>query len=242
MRQVIKIITVFFSFFLMLFLAYALRPIQMNDIFPVQVEMNDSLILEQVNLQRTSKGYSALTMNEKLSLAARNKLEDMFINQYFEHTSPDDREASDLVNDAGYRFIVVGENLIQGVFTDEKDVVRVWMNSPGHRDNIMNRNYIETGVASRYGQFSGRNVFMSVQIFAVPASVCPEIDPIIIEEIEILESKLEILRLSIEEEKKRPVYNALVREYNEHISTLTVLVENHNRIVDLQRECFSAYK
>ena len=66
----------------------------------------------------------------------------------FEHTSPSGVDPGKLVQSYGYDYIVAGENLILGNFSSEKEVVQDWMNSPGHRANILNGSYKRTGVAA----------------------------------------------------------------------------------------------
>src|SRR3989344_4089272 len=97
--------------------------------------------IKATNAARASNGLPPLVENSKLDTAARAKVADMFELQYFEHVSPTGRNVSNLVKDVQYEFIAVGENLALGNYKDDQDLVTAWMNSPGHRANILNSRY-----------------------------------------------------------------------------------------------------
>ena len=99
----------------------------------------------------------------------------MFLKQYFEHNSPSGITPADLVTSVGYKYKVTGENLALGDFKDEKDLVDAWMNSPGHKANILNVDYTEIGVASGLQKYRDwGTTWMSVQEFGKPMPVCDE--------------------------------------------------------------------
>lgn len=210
-------------------------------IFPNK-NMENSVILDYVNMERDLLDTNLLVFNDKLNAAAKKKLDDMFAKGYFEHVSPEGIEAANLVSDASYEFITVGENLIQGLFKDEQEVVKFWMNSPGHRKNIINENYIETGIASGYGEFGDKELFMSVQIFAVPLSICPPPSNQLTQNIEEKEQRLEVLKINMKTEDNILEYNKMVTEHNNILDELIPMIEEYNNKVKEQEECFSTYK
>lgn len=235
--------TVVFLFLVSLFLLfYAVGFDFLVDVFPVERDLKNEVILEEVNKHRMVKDIPSLILDDSLSAAAEEKLKDMFLKEYFDHISPEGEDISLAVKRKEYEFITVGENLIQGVFKDEKDVVDMWMDSPGHRENIVGRQYKETGIASGYGELFGRNVFVSVQIFATPLSVCPEVDDLLPERINEKEKKIENLRLKIDIEERMDTYNALVREHNNLVSEISLLIEEYNEMIREQEECFLKYR
>jgi hypothetical protein len=118
----------------------------------------------------------ALVENKLLDLAAANKVKDMFSGQYFEHLSPGGRDATYFVGGAGYEYISIGENLAMGDYEDDADLLKAWMESPSHRENILKPGYKEIGVAVGYGTFQGRKTWLAVQEFGIPKSACPAID------------------------------------------------------------------
>jgi len=133
-------------------------------------------ILEQTNVHRATEKLAPLTGSATLNQAAANKIDDMFAQQYFEHISPDGRGPSDVVDGVQYHYIRVGENLALGNFASDAALVQAWMDSPGHRANIMNGGFEELGIAARRGQFEGRSTWLAVQTFAKPLSSCPGVD------------------------------------------------------------------
>lgn len=134
--------------------------------------LNPAVILTITNDYRRQEGLVDLTANTLLAQAANTKAKDMIDNQYFEHTSPTGVTPSQLVTASGYQFRSTGENLAMGDFTDEKDLVDAWMASPGHRANILNKDYTEIGVSADLGNFESRTTWFSVQEFGRPAPNC----------------------------------------------------------------------
>lgn len=133
-------------------------------------------VLTETNRQRATEQLPPLTGNAVLNQAAQNKVNDMFAQQYFEHVSPDGRGPDDVVDAVGYEYIRVGENLALGNFVSDAALVQAWMDSPGHRANIMNDGFEELGIAVGRGQFEGDTVWLAVQTFAKPLSSCPAVN------------------------------------------------------------------
>lgn len=102
-------------------------------------------VITLVNDQRAANGLAPLTANEKLSDVARAKSQDMHDNNYFSHTSPTYGSPFDMLKTFGFRFKAAGENIAMGQSTPQK-VVTAWMNSSGHRANILNSAYTQIGV------------------------------------------------------------------------------------------------
>lgn len=109
-------------------------------------------ILVLCNRERAKAGKEALVMNETLRLSARYKSNEMLQYNYFEHKSPiTGFSAWDIARTYGYKFTAFGENLymVQGLGKakiEAATIVDAWMNSPGHRANILNGNYNKIGV------------------------------------------------------------------------------------------------
>lgn len=129
-------------------------------------------VISITNDYRRQNGLTDLTLNSLLTTAANTKSKDMIDNQYFEHISPSGVTPSQLVTVSGYQFRSTGENLAMGDFTNEKELVDAWMASPGHRANILNKDYTEIGVDASLGNFEARETWFSVQEFGRPAPDC----------------------------------------------------------------------
>ena len=102
-------------------------------------------VLVLVNKQRAANGLSGLTLSAGITNIARAKSQDMHDKNYFSHTSPTYGSAFDMLKDANITYRAAGENIAKGYATPEA-VVIAWMNSTGHRANILNKNYTQLGV------------------------------------------------------------------------------------------------
>ncbi len=103
-------------------------------------------VLDLVNAERASHGCGPLKINALLSQAAERESRDMVQGHFFNHTEPDGTTPGDRVKGTGYIYQMIGENI--EVNTEEPgDAVVTWMNSPGHRANILTCAFRETGIA-----------------------------------------------------------------------------------------------
>lgn len=148
-------------------------------------------VLTATNSQRVDHNLPSLAADTTLNEAAKHKLDDMFAQQYFEHISPDGRGPSDVVDAVGYEYIRVGENLALGNFTSDSDLVQAWMDSPGHRANILHTGFDAIGIAVGQGMFEGHRTWLAVQTFAKPLSSCPGVDTTLQKKIATLQTSLE---------------------------------------------------
>lgn len=98
-----------------------------------------------VNVERAKAGLPALSINWQLARVARYKSQDMVNNNYFSHTSPTYGSPFDMIRAFGISFTAAGENIAMGQ-TSPQSVMTAWMNSSGHRANILNPNYTQIGV------------------------------------------------------------------------------------------------
>jgi len=102
-------------------------------------------VVELTNAERTKQGLPALKIDTELSKVARIKSEDMQKNNYFDHNSPTYGSPFDMMKKFGISYTSAGENIAQGQRTPE-EVVQAWMNSAGHRANILNNGFTHIGV------------------------------------------------------------------------------------------------
>lgn len=102
-------------------------------------------VIRLVNVERTKAGLKALTEDWELSRVARYKSQDMHDLRYFSHTSPTYGSPFDMMKAFGIHYRTAGENIAMGYRTPAA-VVQGWMNSPGHRANILNASYTKIGV------------------------------------------------------------------------------------------------
>jgi uncharacterized protein YkwD len=198
------------------------------------VVLLQSKIIEETNLQRQQNGgLPALKENLKLNEAAAAKTNDMFLNQYFEHVSPSGVGPGDLAQRYGYDYIIEGENLILGNFASEKEVVQNWMDSPGHRANILNNRYTEIGVAVVKGKYKGETVWIGVQEFGLPLSTCSAPNTALKNQIDSEKAQLDELALQLDAKKNQiestnkhsPIYSQMIDNYNQTVAEYNALAE-----------------
>jgi uncharacterized protein YkwD len=102
-------------------------------------------VLELTNAERAKAGLKPLTLNNQLAQAAQGHSDSMAADDFFSHTGADGSDVSDRVQDTGYQYSHAGENIAAGQKT-AAEVVQGWMDSPGHRANILNADYTEIGI------------------------------------------------------------------------------------------------
>ena len=123
---------------------------------------NNEHLLKYTNINRLENNLPALKLNEQLSQSAKMKCNDMVTRDYWSHNTPDGQEPWGFLDTQGYRYVAAGENLAYG-FIDESDTIQSWMNSEGHRANILNPIYSEVG----FGACSSTNYINKGQQFII---------------------------------------------------------------------------
>lgn len=119
------------------------------------------------NQEREKKGLPVLKEDSRLNEAARKKGENMFEENYWAHYSPTGKDPWGFITKSGYGFLYAGENLARNFYTSE-EVVKAWMASSTHRDNILNNHYRDIGIAVLEGVMNGQKTVLVVQEFGSP--------------------------------------------------------------------------
>lgn len=208
-------------------------------------------IIKYTNIERTKRGLKPLTVQNKLSISANSKTADLFDQQYFEHVSPSGLSVADLAKDAGYEFEIIAENLALGNFGSNQKLVAAWMNSPKHRDNILNPKFTEIGVAIANGIYKGDRQWIFVQHFGKPIPKCDKADATLKSKIdaekialETEERELQEIAAAIESNPHREneyldQYNTRVAAYNSRLTALKELVTLYNIQVGQYNTCLA---
>jgi len=210
-------------------------------------------IVRETNKKREKNGVASLLGNVVLEEIAQRKLDNMFEKEYFAHTSPSGVGVDNIAEEVGYDFLLIGDNLAKGNYRDDQEVVEAWMDSEGHRRNILDERYEEIGVAAEKGNYQGREVWIAVQVFSMPTSACPGVDSGLLQRIESKRDEIDSLQVKIEElkeeidnakdtrgeeyAKKVEEYNSLIEEYNPLVRSLQSLIEDYNNQIRLKKEC-----
>jgi uncharacterized YkwD family protein/spore coat assembly protein SafA len=117
--------------------------LKVPDLSEIKALENEVAVI--VNQERLKQGLSPLKYNWQLARVARYKSEDMAAKNYFSHTSPTYGDPFTMMKNFGISYMSAGENIAMGQPTPTS-VMTAWMNSPGHRANILNTRYTEIGV------------------------------------------------------------------------------------------------
>jgi len=111
-------------------------------------------VIRLVNIERANRGLKPLAHNWELSRVARFKSMDMRDRAYFSHQSPTYGSPFEMIRNFGLSYTAAGENIAAGQRTAAA-VVEAWMNSQGHRENILNATYTQIGVGYASGGSMG---------------------------------------------------------------------------------------
>jgi uncharacterized protein YkwD len=133
------------------------------DLASVRIE-----ILERVNLLRSERGRAALEAQPQLDLAALRHARDLLAEGYYAHRSLDGKGVRERARAAGFnRSVAISENIAKGLFSPA-EVVRRWMDSPGHRDNILKKRFSQMGSAVAFGDTEDGLEVIWVQVLSGP--------------------------------------------------------------------------
>ena len=218
-------------------------PISIPNIGDTSTELSISRIVQYTNVERLKAGLNPIKINNQLSISAGNKLQDIFKGQYFEHISPSGVGVSDLAKQAGYSYVVIGENLALGTFGSNQALLAAWMSSPGHRANILDSRYQDIGIAVGRGTFQGSMQWVAVQHFGKPLTACVQIDPALKPRIDAeknflieYQKKIDTLKVQIDTlsgaayREKAEEYNESVKDYNVRLAGLESDVARYNKM------------
>jgi uncharacterized YkwD family protein len=123
----------------------AQQPQQQQQQQATGLSQTEQRVVELTNAERRKQGLPDLKADTKLSQVAREKSKDMQAKGYFSHTSPTYGSPFDMMRDFGVTYQSAGENIAQGQRSPE-EVVQAWMNSEGHRKNILSPDFTHIGV------------------------------------------------------------------------------------------------
>ncbi len=208
-------------------------------------------VIAQTNMQRAQNGdLPPLSENATLDAIATLRISDMFAQQYFAHVGPQGESALTVASSVHYAHLALGENLALGLFAGDAGVVDAWMNSPGHRANILNAHYTQIGVAVREGMFQGQETWIAVQVFGRPASDCPSPDANLKTSIDLSEKQISAMAAELTSDRAAiaamspqagPQYNAKVEDYNNLAAQYNNLVAETKTAIGMYNDEVAAF-
>ena len=225
----------------------ALFPQEIGAVSDTYSAVSDVGVHVYTNVERYREGETFLQRNTLLDVVATKKAEDILTRQYFAHESPDGIYVQNVAEEVGYAYIAIAENLALGTFSSSKEMVDAWMESPGHRENILSGNFSEIGIAVLRGAYKERMVWVGVQVFALPQHACPEPEKTIQEEIAVMDRVLALVREVLEERERAyrnsphaktyEIYARIVSVYNAYAKRQRETVRAYNKQVDAYNTC-----
>jgi uncharacterized protein YkwD len=135
-----------------------------NNILGYASQIAPAEVVRLTNIKRSEAGLSPLVLNQVLSNAAYSKGQDMINRDYWAHVSPDGTQPWKFFKDFGYSYRYAGENLARD-FSSASSAVDAWMNSPTHKENMLNPKYKEIGIGVIEGDLAGSDTTIIVQFF-----------------------------------------------------------------------------
>lgn len=115
-----------------------------KSVLAVSTNVSSSGLLSATNKQRAANKAPALHINDKLNAAAQAKAQDMVNRNYWSHNTPDGSPPWSFIINSGYQYQKAGENLAYGFITSD-DAITGWMNSPSHRENLLDKDFVDVG-------------------------------------------------------------------------------------------------
>jgi uncharacterized protein YkwD len=138
-----------------------------------EITILEQYVFQFLNMERVNNGLPPLIWDDQLAEAARMHSTDMAERDYLSHYSPEGEGVENRLNKVGYRFSVAGENIFEATYLENREpselakiIITGWMESKGHRFNILNGAYQECGVGIVYDQDTHRIIVTAV--FASP--------------------------------------------------------------------------
>lgn len=157
--------SIIFLIALILFSGFFLSALRTNypKVLGISYDITSNQLLYFTNIQRQQIGAGSLSLNDKLTQAAGRKAKDMFAENYWAHNSPTGKTPWVFIKDSGYTYVYAGENLARG-FQSSDDVVKAWMASPDHRENMLSKNYSDVGFSVAKGKLLGEETVLIVEM------------------------------------------------------------------------------
>jgi uncharacterized protein YkwD len=141
---------------------------------PCREPLSRDAVIGLTNDARKTEGLTALDENPLLDTIAEARAKDMLEKQYFAHVSPTGDRAARIAQKVGYRYRLIAENIASGVFFTNRKLLDAWMQSPGHRNNILSPRVRELGVSVVEGRMNGAKVWVCVQLFGLRSTPMSE--------------------------------------------------------------------
>lgn len=157
-------LVIYILIFILLQVSFSIISFSKPGVLGITGNIDQKELIELTNRERQKAGLTQVTENDALDKAAAAKAQNMIAENYWAHFAPSGKTPWDFMLGSGYKFSFAGENLAKN-FYKSNDVVVAWMNSPTHRDNLLNPKYKDIGIAVVDGVLNGQKTTLVVQMF-----------------------------------------------------------------------------
>lgn len=169
-------LAVYLILFLLLYSGIKTFTVYKPGVLGVSSSVDQQELIRLTNIERQKNGLPQVSEDPRLDAAALEKGKNMFEENYWAHFSPSGKDPWGFINGAGYKFSYAGENLAKSFYNSD-EVVRAWMASKTHKENILNKNYQHIGIAVLEGTLNGEKTTLVVQEFGRPVDVAIAANP-----------------------------------------------------------------
>jgi uncharacterized protein YkwD len=163
-------LSVYVILFLLLVSVLKTANVYKPGVLGVESAVSQQELIRLTNIERQRQGLGAVSEDSRLNAAAMEKAKNMFEENYWAHFSPSGKDPWGFINGAGYKFSYAGENLAKSFYQSD-EVVKAWMASKTHRENILNKHYQNIGIAVLEGTLNGEKTTLVVQEFGTPSDI-----------------------------------------------------------------------
>lgn len=170
-------LSLYILFFILLQVSFSIVSYTKPGILGITSGVDQKKLIELTNAERQKAGLSPVSESDALDKAAAAKAQNMFQENYWAHFAPSGKTPWDFILGSGYKFTFAGENLAKNFYQSD-EVMRAWMNSPTHRDNLLNPKYRDIGIAVVDGVLNGQKTTLVVQEFGTTQNLAanPSVD------------------------------------------------------------------
>lgn len=170
-------LVIYILFFIFLQVGFTIISYSKPGVLGINSNVDQKALINLTNIERQKNGLSPVAENDALDKAAALKAQNMFTENYWAHFAPSGKTPWDFILGAGYKFTFAGENLAKNFYSSD-EVVKAWMASPTHRDNLLNPKYQDIGIAVAEGMLNGQKTTLVVQEFGTTSNIAtaPSVD------------------------------------------------------------------
>lgn len=167
---------IYILIFILLQVSFSIISYTKPGVLGITASIDQKKLIELTNTERQKKGLPSVSENEALDKAAALKAQNMFQENYWAHFAPSGKTPWDFILGTGYKFTFAGENLAKN-FSSSDEVVKAWMASTTHRDNLLNPRYKDIGIAVAEGVLNGQKTTLVVQEFGTTQNLA--VNPVV---------------------------------------------------------------